>query len=231
MAIRIKEGENITKQSVEKVIKLMNDKDNILSKKDACNILRIAYNVKRLQNIIDEHNEQKEFSKQRRKQVRNTVISKDDVATICSMYLSGEPLSEITDITFRSSSVVKRVLGQHNVPLRSAKNNYQNPIYLREDSYADDYIKGDLVYSARYGSLAIIDGKGKMYKGSIVYPIHISGEYERAAYQPAEELGDLRKLQNEFGVKAITMSKEDIIYALNKTMLAANKNKQKHGEF
>ena len=232
MAVRIKEGENITPQSVERVIKLLGDEEKPISKKEACDILRVAYNTKRLQAIIDEHNEKKEFIKSQKKAVRNTPVSKIDVASICGMYLSGEPLKEIVDSVFRSMSVVKRVLIQQNIPLRNASNTYQNPPYLPDNSYSEDYVKGDLVYSARYDSLATIDNEGQWYNGSKVYPIHIVGDHERGAFQPAEELSDLRKLQIEFGVKGISMSKEDIRYALYQTMLSANKNaKQKFGEF
>jgi hypothetical protein len=229
--IRVKDGEDISPSTIEKVIKYLSDEKGA-TKKAACDMLRINYNTTRLSKIIAEYEEQKTFTKLRRKQVRNTPLAKDDIKTICSMYLSGEPLSDITETTFRSSSVVKRVLLQQNIPLRSAKNNYQNPPLLPEDSIKEDYKKGDLVYSARYGSIAVVQSNGKMTKEyGMIYPIKIAGDYERSAYQPYYELSDLRKLQKEFGVEALYMNKSDIIHQINLTMSKSKKNQAKFGEF
>ena len=229
--VQQKEGEDHSSATIEKVIKLLNQEKPI-TKKAACDILRIKYSTPRLAKIIDEHIEAKEFAKLRRKQVRKTPVSKVDVKEICSKYLSGDPLTEIVDTTFRSSSVIKRILAQHNIPLRDASNNYQNPVYLADDTWAEDYEKGDLVYSARYGSAAIIEDKGKFnIDYGMVYPIHISGDYERSAYQPGYELADLRGLQKEFGVEALYMEKSDIVQQINITMSKAKKNQAKYGEF
>lgn len=229
--IQIKEGEDHSDATIERVIKLL-DAEKPITKKAACDILRISYNTKRLGAIIEKYHEDKAFAKLRRKQVRNTPISKADVKEVCSMYLSGEPLSAIVETTYRSSSVVKRLLIQNNIPLRNSSNNYQNPAYLDDDTWAEDYQKGDLVYSARYGCAAIVDGSGKFSEDyGMVFPIHISGEYERSAYQPGYELADLRGLQKEFGVEARFMEKSDIIGQINLTMSKANKNLKKYGEF
>jgi hypothetical protein len=229
--IQVKEGEDHSPATIKRVIKLLADEKPI-TKKAACDILKIAYNTKRLGAIIDKYIEDKEFAKLRRKQVSKLPITKADVKDVCSMYLSGEPLTAIVENTFRSSSVVKRLLLQHNIPLRNANNNYQNPVYLDDDTWAEDYKKGDLVYSARYGSAAIIEGNGKFTEEhGMVYPIHISGEYERSAYQPSYELADLRNLQKEFGVEALFMSKDDSINQINITMSKAKKNRAKYGEF
>lgn len=228
--VKQKDGEDFSASTIETVIKLLNQEKPI-TKKEACDRLKINYNTARLGRIIEEYLEHKEFTKTRRKQVRKLPISKTDVKDICSMYLSGEPLNAIVEATFRSTSVVKRLLLQNNIPLRDASHNYQNPVYLSDDSYAEDYVKGDLAYSSRYGSLVEIRGPGKKYKDSIVFPIQITGTYERGGYAEACELADLRKLQKEYGIKPINMSQEEIRYTLNQTMLAANKNKRKQSEF
>lgn len=229
--IRTNKGEDFSPAKIEEVMKLLNQ-DKPITKKEACERLRMNYNTTRLGKVIDEYLEKKEYAKQRRKQVRKTPVSKADVREICSSYLSGDPLSEIVENTFRSSSVVKRVLLQHNIPLRDASHTYQNPVYLGDDSYAEDYKVGDLVYSAKYGSVAEIQNKGKNTKEhGMVYAIQIAGEHERAAYQCAYELADLRKLQKEYGVKALYMEKADIINQINITMSKAKKNLANHSEF
>ena len=229
--IRQQEGEDFSFATIERVIKLLKQEKPI-TKKSACEILKISYSTPRLAKIIDKHIEDKEFAKMRRKQVRNMEITKADVKEICSKYLSGDTLSEIIDTTFRSSQVIKRVLKQYNIPLRNAANNYSNPVYLSDNVYADDYTKGDLVYSARYGCVAKIETEGKFTEGyGMVYPIHIAGDYERSAYQPYYELADLRELQKEFGVEARYMDKSDIKHQINITMSKAKKNLSKYGEF
>lgn len=229
--IRQKEGEDFSPAKIEEVIKLLGQEKPV-TKKYACDVLKIAYNTTRLGRIIEEYIEHKEFLKLRRKQVRNTEITKADVNTVCSMYLSGDPLVDIEEATFRSSSVIKRILFQHNIPLRNASHTYWNPPLLSDDSFAEDYNKGDLVYSAKYQSIATIDGLGKETNNhGMVYPIHISGDKERFAYSASYDLADLRILQRDFGVHAINMSRDEIIQTINETMAKANKNKRKHGDF
>ena len=64
--IRVKEGEDLSENKVAEVIELLH-RDKPITKKEACSMLNITYNVKRLKNIIDEHNETIEYRTKRKK--------------------------------------------------------------------------------------------------------------------------------------------------------------------
>ena len=225
--VRQKEGEDFSKARVQEVINLL-EAEKPITKKTACDMLRMAsYNTTRLNNIIQKHKDEAQSLAIRRKANRSKPIQKYEITTICENYLSGTSLSELSDNLARSTSIIKRVLAQHNIPLRHGAHSYNNPPLIEDNALANDYEKGDLVFAARYNSIATIMGKGYIDNThGIVYPIWVSGDYARSAYQPWYELADLRDLQKEYGIKAKDMDAAYIIYAVNAAVLAANKGKK-----
>jgi len=195
MGIRRKEGEDFSPTKIEEVIQML-ESDKPATKKDACAVLGMAYNVSRLNKIIDEHNETKAYHKKRQKELRKQPLTKEDISYIVSSYLEEPNLSVIADTTHRSTTVIKRVLARYNIPLRSSSTTYFNPIYLEDGAIAMKYAKDDLVYSARYDQPAYIS---KLTQDG-VYKIWLVKD-EQYSLQPYWELGDLRKLQQELSIK------------------------------
>ena len=224
--VRQKEGEDFSKAKVQEVINLL-DSEKPITKKTACDMLRMTYNTTRLNNIIQKHKDNAESLALRRKANRAKPIQKYEITSICENYLSGIPLSELSDTLARGISIIKRVLAQHNIPLRHGAHSYNNPPLIDDSALAKDYKKGDLVFAARYNSIATIENEGYMDDiHGMVYPIWVSGEHARSAYQPWYELADLRDLQKEYGIKAKDMDAAETRYAVNAAVLAANKGKK-----
>jgi hypothetical protein len=229
--IRKREGEDFS--NIEKVIELLNQ-DKPITKKAACELLNISYNTTRLQKIIDEHIEQKEYNARRRKELRNKPLSKEDISEIISSYLENGNISEIVDYTFRSAGVIKRTLEKYHIPLRNSKNTYHNPINLESDSISDNYNKDDLVYSARYDQAALISKKIKEDAVGGIYKLWLTKDCQYAL-QPFFELSDLRRLQKELGVQIHTRKmweidedgNEPLIAEINRTLINAKKRKSK----
>jgi len=196
--IRKKAGEDLSPTKIEEVIAFLNQ-DKPITKKAACEILNISYNTTRLNKIIEEHNETKAYHEKRRKELRSKPLSKEEIAFIVSSYLEEGNLSLISEDSFRSTSVVKRVLERYNIPLRTSTTTYHNPIFLPDNSIAEDYAKDDLVYSARYDQPAYISRE--IQDG--VYKLWLIKD-EQYAMQPYYELGDLRRLQVELGINIET---------------------------
>jgi len=193
MGIRRKEGEDFSPTKIEEVIQML-ESDKPATKKDACAFLGMAYNVSRLNKIIDEHNETKAYHKKRQKELRKQPLSEGDIAYIVSSYLEEPNLSLIADSTHRGLSVIKRVLERYNIPLRSSNTTYFNPIDI--ENFAVEYTNGDLVYSARYDEPCYIE---KLTQDG-VYRIWLV-KTEQYALQPYWELIDLRKVQQELSIK------------------------------
>ena len=202
--IRKKSGENLTDSAIDSVISKL-ESDTPITKKAACAALSITYNTTRLNKIIEEYKERKEFTARRKKELRNTPVSTGDASYIVSAYLEGIALQEIADMVFRSIAVVKRILFTYNVPIRGYSTDYHHPIDLDYETEAPaNYVIGDLIYSARYDCAAEIR---KIMKAG-VYRIWLFGA-NQYAYQPAEELADLRKVQKELSVNIEFMSNSE----------------------
>lgn len=217
--IKKKEGEDFSESTIERVISALNSEPPI-TKKVACEMLNITYNTKRLQTIIDNYIEQKDYAKKRRKQLRTQAIQDFEKVEIITDYLGGLSLSEISDNTFRSSVVIKRVLLNHNIPLRDSTNTYKNPAYVEDSS--NEYKKGDLVYAARYGSPAYIEKEYKDNGDYKVYQVYITGDHEQYAFQASYDLADLRKVQ-KLGVKVATLANEEVRRLLYEAWLKSKK--------
>ena len=224
--IRVKEGEDLSESKIAEVIELLH-RDKPITKKEACSMLNIAYNVARLGNIINEYNDTIEFRNRRKKELRNEPLSDQEITEIISTYLETGNLSEIAESTFRSTTVIKQVLNKYHIPLRNSEYSYFNPPPLDLESIAEDYIKDDLVYSARYTQPALIS---KKYNDE-VFNIWLIAD-EQYSLQPYWELADLREVQKKFNIKTETKKywtgDQEILHAINLALQTARRRKKKN---
>ena len=120
--VKKKDYENLSTQNIEKVISLLNPSSSQkpITKKEACDILNIAYNTTRLNKIIEEYHEKKAYTAQRKKKLRGQPASQAEIAEACESYLQGGTISEISKSLFRSPSFVRALLEKVGVPQRPA---------------------------------------------------------------------------------------------------------------
>ena len=217
--IKIKEGEQLSKQNISSVIAALSS-DTPITKKEACARLHISYNTTRLNKIIDEFYAQIEYAKTRRKKLRGTPITLEECGRIVSSYLNEEPLSGISDSTFRSVDSIKRVLLKYNVPLRSEVGGNNN--LIPDDGISEQYEKGDLVYVSRYGTTGVIDKFIGTSGGFNAYRIWLTGLHRRSVNQPFYELSDLTAVQAELGITIYEMDNTDVQGILRETLRRIN---------
>jgi hypothetical protein len=224
--IKIKDGEDLSPSNIQRVIQAL-EADKPVTKKEACSMLKIAYNTTRLNKIIEDFKDKEAIAIKRRKAVRNTPVSDMDKKEIVEDYLSGSSISQIAESVYRSPSVVKNILNQYNIPIRNKAYTYRNPVFLQEDSDAEDYSKGDLVFSARYNSPAYIDKlvDTNDIHGN-VYRIWILGDHAQFAVQPFYELADLRRIQKELGIKITELDHDEIMMLIIEGLQKAKKLKK-----
>lgn len=212
--VKRKEGENLTPQNIEKVISLL-EQGKPITKKEACNILSIAYNTVRLQKIIEEHKENKSRDEKRRAANRGKPASDLEIKDVITWYLEGESLKEIGDRLYRSTGFVKNIVDMVGIPQRRAGENYVDFEPLPEQCISDKFEAGQLAWSSRYQGLCIIDKElGKSADGvANIYRIYVVEPFEEPevkyfaswgapgfyAVQPAYELGSLEHLK-KYGV-------------------------------
>lgn len=199
------EEEKMTDANILRVIGLLEPKDEgvkPITKKDACEILGMAYNTTRLGTIIQQFKDKRERDAQRRAEKRGKPATQDEVQYIISEYLNGETVDAITKSTYRSPQFVKNILDTHAVPIRKSSPDYFHPELIPEGAMRDRFKVGEIVYSARYDSTARIEAERENHPvHGWVYAIWLLSErWMQAAYQPASELASLEHLR-ELGVK------------------------------
>lgn len=191
--------EKLDPQTIDKVISLL-ESDKPITKKEACQILNIAYNTTRLGSIIDKHKEKKERDRQRRKEKRGKPATKDEVTYIVQEYLEGGTIENISNSIHRPTTFVKQVLDTYDVPIRSRSHDYFKPELIPEGAMRESFSQGEKVYSSRYDSLAVVEDEVPHYDECVYRIWLLSEKWLCFAYQPASELASLKHL-TELGIK------------------------------
>ena len=143
--VKKKDYENLTATNIEKVISQLN-KDQPISKKEACAILNIAYNTARLQRIIDDYEDKKLYREKRKAQNRGRAATSAEISEAVEQFLGGDSIAEIAKGMYRSSGFVKAIIQRVGVPQKTD----QAIDYLPEECVAEDFAPGELVWSAKY---------------------------------------------------------------------------------
>jgi hypothetical protein len=198
------EEELMTEANIRRVIKLLNPDEGVkpCTKKEACQILGMAYNTTRLDKIIQEFHNREALDKKRRAERRGKAATPEEVTYTIQEYLGGETIDAISKSLYRSSQFVKAILEKHDVPIRQPAHDYFNPGLIPDGAVRERFKPGEVVYSARYDSTARIDLEYENSpKHGWVYRIWLLAErWQQCAYQPASELASLDHLR-EIGVR------------------------------
>lgn len=199
------EEERMTDQNIAKVIYMLEPPEGsehkAWTKKEACQFLGMAYNTTRLGTILEKYKDKKARESERRKALRGTEATPDEVSYTITSYLEGETIDSISKSTFRSTAFIKRILEVSGVPIRSGGHTYFHPQLIPETAQRDSFGLGEVVYSARYESLARVDAAGKHEHYGNIYRVWLLAEkWKQSAWQPAEELASLEHLR-KLGVK------------------------------
>ena len=161
--VKKKSHEKLTSQNIQHVISLLNptsSQTKAITKREACSILNISYNTTRLDKIIEDYHEQKEYRSRRVSQNRGRPARPDEVQDIVKEYLSGENVSNIAKGLYRSPAFVKSLLEKIGVPQRPTKvEGRKQEYYLPEQCVADSFDEGEIVWSATHHAPAVIDKK------------------------------------------------------------------------
>ena len=161
--LKKKSHEKLTQQNIQHVINLLNPTDSstkAITKREACNILNISYNTTRLNKIIEDYHEQKEYRSRRVSQNRGRAARPDEIQDIIKEYLSGENVSNIAKGLYRSPAFVKNILEKIGVPQRPTRTeDRMQEYFLPEECVAEDFEVGEIVWSANHHAPAVIEKK------------------------------------------------------------------------
>jgi len=87
---------------------------------------------------------------------RGRPASKDEISEIVTGYLRGEALGSIAAGVYRSAAFVKNVIENVGVPSRTVEDEWNTDV-LPDQCIAEDFVPGEVVWSARYHSAAIVE--------------------------------------------------------------------------
>lgn len=199
--VKVKEGEDLSDANIKKVIDLL-EAETPITKKAACEILNISYNTARLATITENYKAKKIREAEQRAKNRGKPATEYEIKTIIEDSLKGEPITEIAKSLYRPLYFVKNVINTYGVPVRIPGGNFFHDVpLLPENTIKEDFALKEKVFSARYQSLAVIDGIVVDKKGQKAYRIYLLDEdVKHYAYQPWWELASLEHLK-QYGVK------------------------------
>lgn len=203
MATRRKnEDERLDDAHMDRVIAgLEPEEGKPITKKEACAILGISYNVTRLGALIEKYKEGKIRNAARRAALRGKPATPDEITFVIQGYLEGETIDALNNSIFRSAGFVKSILEKYSVPIRATAHDYFRPELIPEDASRERFAIGERVYSARYDSMATIEKESTHGTYGYAYRVWLSGEkWMQYANCEACELASLAHLR-ELGVR------------------------------
>ena len=197
------EEERMTDSNLSRVIRLLEPEEGKkpITKKDACQMLGMAYNTTRLGTIIEQFKERQRRTAEQRAKLRGKAVTKDEKIFIIQEYLTGNTIDAITKSTYRGVTIIKQVLDEYSVPLRIPGQNYFNPQLIPDGATRDKFEVGEVVWSARYCSLAKIYSEKLDPKHGYIYHMWLMDDkWRQYCWQPHYELASLQQIR-ELGVQ------------------------------
>lgn len=196
------EEEHLDAAHMERVISMLEPKEGKpASKKDCCQVLGIAYNTTRLATLIEKYKDKLAYDAKRRSELRGKPATTEEIVYIIGEYLEGSTVDAISNSTFRPSGFIKRILEDNAVPIRQSSHNYFKPELIPENATRSRFALGEIVYSARYDSIARIDSEQEDPRYGWVYRIYLlADKWQQSAYTEAYELASLEHLR-KLGVR------------------------------
>ena len=216
--VKKKSYENLTDANLERVISLLNPTDSstkAITKKEACEILNIAYNTTRLTKVLEDYKERKDFIAKRKADNRGKAATEREIQEVVTDYLRGYSIAEISKGLYRSSGFVKGIIERLGVPQRLSPS--EGVEFLPDNCCAESFDMKEIVWSAQYHAPAIVEKEvtnmdyEKKY-GTKCYAIYVQEGGSEAegqwafveqgglyAYSAAYDLGKLLHLE-KYGV-------------------------------
>ena len=157
MAVRKKREEKLSEANINKVIELL-AAEKPITKKEACEILHIAYNTTRLNKIILDHQETLEFRAKRKAQNRGKGVTEAEKVSIVKHYLNGAVVSDIAKALYRSPAFIKAVIERMGVPQKLPDTDYKGirEAMIPEPCVADEFEPNERVWSAQGNCIAVV---------------------------------------------------------------------------
>ena len=215
--VKKKETEKLTDANISRVVGLLEDEKNPISKKEACEILCISYNTTRLSSIIENWKRDKDLTAQRKKERKGKPAQPEEIRTIAESLLDGDSIADISKRLYRSPSFVKNIIHRIGIPEKLTGDAKYSTALLPETCVSENFVPEEVAWSAKYHSPCIVvkeltEPQYEKNYGTRCYRIYIKekmsnndlhfGSSNFGGYYAAAASYDLGKLSHleEYGV-------------------------------
>jgi len=222
--VKKKSHEKLTDTNIQHVIELLESEKSI-SKKEACSILNISYNVNRLANIIEEYKDKLEYKNKRKSQNKGKLARPEEIVRVIEEYLDGDSIIEIASHLYRSNSFIKGIITRVGVPQRASQEEMKQGIpILPEACIAEEFEENEIVWCPRYNAAA-----------EILNEITVERQFKYpgwAGYQDYDKCLDYEKVFSSkcYCIYVIKDSELDKFFGFNSFQLAYDLGKLQHLE-
>jgi hypothetical protein len=188
--IKVKQGERITPENIQKAIALLEAGG---TKKSACDTLGIRYNTTRLQTIIDEFSRREANEKRLRDKKKGTPVDKVEAISIIESYLEEGSVEAVSKMFFRPTYIINKVLDHYGARLFNTDSTPLKPALLPDLCVSDSFEVGEYVWVSGYNALGEV--KWKARNPEDCYCVWVLGSRARFTNEMNYNLGSLKHLQ------------------------------------
>ena len=153
--VKKREHEKLNPGNIRRVAKLLNEEKPI-TKKEACELLNISYNTKRLESIITQQLDTDERQKRRQAENRGKPATEQEIAIVVQDTLEGDPVKDIAERLARPASFVKNILARYGVPEKAKGDEKFKTQLLPDKCMAESFEENEIAWSALHNSPVVV---------------------------------------------------------------------------
>ena len=189
--VKKKSHEKLTDVNIQHVMGLL-QAESPITKKEACSILNISYNTTRLNSIIEEFVEKREYREKRKSENRGKPASKHEITNAIESFLNGVPISEISARMFRSPGFVKGIVERAGVPRKRSKEEKHgyDPYFLPDECVRENFKDGEIVWSAYYDQAA-----------EVLHEVTVQRQFEHKGWAGYQDYTKCLNYEETYGAK------------------------------
>lgn len=151
--IRAKSYEDLSSPNITRVISALEDG---ATKKVACEMLRISYNTTRLNNIIEEFEQERARIADRKALNKGKAAQVHEIQRAITDYIEGDSITDIAKNLYRSSAFVKGIIERVGVPRRPVGDEKGSEVLLPDACIKEEFYEGEIAWSSKYHMPCII---------------------------------------------------------------------------
>lgn len=127
------------------------------TKKFVCDFLGIAYNVKKLDSLIEDFRKREKREEELKQLAKNKIFTEQEKLGIAKAYLEGESQTDLAKRFYVSTAKIKKILVETNTPIKARGKNKQATVSHITQDLDTKLSKNDKVFIAEFNCFGIID--------------------------------------------------------------------------